>query len=82
MSDRLFIGVYPEGIVYADRSREKHGDYARVAFLPYRTLVLDVDKGADPKLVEQARAHAATLQARKGELYEVSTCGQTVRLGS
>lgn len=82
MSDRLFIGLYPAGVVYADRSRERGGDYARVAFLPYRTLVLDVDKGADPMMVEEARAHAATLQARRGEDLQVSSCGQTVRLGS
>lgn len=42
--DRLFSGVYPCGIVYADRYREKGGDYARLAFLPYDTLQLSMPK--------------------------------------
>lgn len=80
-SNRLFVGIYPAGVSYADRSREAHGDYARVAFLPYSTLKLEIMRGADPALVKQARAHAATLQARAGETFKVSACGQTVRLG-
>lgn len=44
MDDRLFIGWYPGGIVYADRKRERHGDYAPLAFLAYDTLELSVEK--------------------------------------
>src|SRR3546814_11285018 len=35
MDQRIFSGIYPAGIVYADRTRQKGGDYARLAFLPY-----------------------------------------------
>jgi hypothetical protein len=80
LADRLFVGVYPAGFVYADRAREEHGDYKKVAFLPYSTLELEV---RDPKspLLALVRAHAAKIQARRGEQYVVSGAGQTVLLG-
>lgn len=92
-AERLFIGNYPGGMVYADRSREKHGDYARVAFLPWNSLVLQVEPGADPSLVALAEQSAAAYQSRRGQLHALSAtalrdadgnligCGQTVRLG-
>jgi hypothetical protein len=80
-SDRLFIGVYPAGLVYADRHREEHGDYRRVAFLPYKSLVLEPAKGANRELLGQAIDHAQTIIARRGERFQVSSCGQCVVLG-
>jgi hypothetical protein len=44
--DPLFIGLFPTGFSYADRTREEQGDYKRIAFLPYDTLELKV---YDPK---------------------------------
>jgi hypothetical protein len=81
MDDRLFIGVAATGIAYADRSREEHGDYARLGFLPYRTLELEVADGCPDDLAKRIRGHAATIQAMRGEDYRISTAGQTVRLG-
>lgn len=78
---RLFVGVYPAGIVYADRKREKHGDYARCAFLDYATLTLEVEKDCPAKLREEITLDAAKIQARRGQEFQVSTCGQTVLLG-
>jgi hypothetical protein len=74
--DRLFAGVYSTGIVYADKAREVHGDYKRVAFLPYSSLVLEI---ADPNspLIERVKSDAAALQARRGQVFAISTCGQT-----
>ena len=80
-NERLFIGIYPCGISYADRSREEHGDYKKLAFLPYSTLALDVRPDCPPDLRQTIEADAATIIARKGEPYQVSTCGQTVILG-
>lgn len=80
-SDRLFIGTYPCGLVYADRATEAHGDYKRLAFLPYSTLKLEMEKDCPTDLQARILAHAATLQAKRGEQYQVSTCGQTVTLG-
>lgn len=82
LDDRLFIGVYPTGVVYADRTRERHGDYVRLAFLPFDTLALLVEADCPLELRVQIQCSAAHIQARKGEDYQVSTCGQTVRLGS
>jgi len=79
--DRLFVGVFPAGLSYADRSRDVRGDYARLAFLPYATLVLNIETDCPPDLREEIVAHAATIQARRGEEFQISTCGQTVLLG-
>lgn len=80
-ANRLFIGVFPAGIGYADRARTVTGDYARVGFLPFKTLVFEPARDADPKLVAEARAHAAKIAARRGQPFEVSASGQTVILG-
>ena len=49
-SDPLFIGIFPGGISYADRTVERDGDYKRLAFLPYDTLALQVQKDCPPEL--------------------------------
>ena len=79
--DRLFIGLYPAGIVYADRKIEEHGDYRRVGFLPYDTLVFQPHKVTDEGLLAEAMQHATTIQARRGEKFQISTVGQDVILG-
>lgn len=81
-TERLFMGVYPGGIVYSDRSREESGDYLRLAFLPYDTLVLDVRPGVPEDLRALIEAHASKMRAHAGQQFEISTCGQTVLLGS
>jgi len=81
MSDQIFSGIYPCGIVYADRHREKGGDYARLAFLPYDSLELKVEADCPPELRKQIESDAATIQARRGELFQISSAGQTVMLG-
>lgn len=79
--ERLFSGKYPAGIVYADRGREKGGDYARLGFLSYRTLVLDIEADCPPAMRQLIELDAKEIQDKKGELYQVSTCDQFVRLG-
>jgi hypothetical protein len=80
-NDRLFIGVYPTGILYADRSREKDGDYARCAFLDFNTLTLNFDRDCPNTLRAEIERDAAKIQARRGEPFETSAAGQTVILG-
>lgn len=77
----LFVGVYPAGIVYADKSREVHGDYARCAFLDYATLTLKFQNDCPPALRAEITRHAATIQAKRGEQFATSSSGQTVMLG-
>jgi hypothetical protein len=43
-ADPLFIGLFPAGVSYANRNVEENGDYKRLAFLPYDTLALEVQK--------------------------------------
>ncbi|RTL35829.1 MAG: hypothetical protein EKK53_23825 [Burkholderiales bacterium] len=81
VDQRLFIGVYPAGLVYADRLREVGGDYARLAFLPYDTLDLQLSADCPAELRQAVSAHADRMRAKRGQAFQVSTCGQTVILG-
>lgn len=81
VDQRLFIGVYPAGLVYADRFREAGGDYAKLAFLPYDTLDLQVSADCPAELCQAVSAHAERMRAKRGQAFQVSTCGQTVILG-
>lgn len=82
MPDRLFSGVYPSGIVYADRERERHGDYLRLAFLSFKTLKLEFEKVSMPAELRAAiERDAHKIQMRRGKSYQVSSTGQTVKLG-
>ncbi len=82
-TERLFIGVYPGGLVYADRSIEIQGDYKRLAFLPYRFLMLEWASTDCPSDLRQIiENHAAQIAARHGQCYQISASGQTVVLGS
>lgn len=79
---RLFSGCYPCGIVYADKSREVRGDYARLAFLPYRELRLEFEKDCPEAFREVIEETARPIIAMRGKDFEVSACGQTVKLGA
>lgn len=81
MKDRLFIGVYPAGIVYSDRANESYGDYKRLAFLPYRELSLKLESDCPADIVGEIRFHAQSIIAQQGQKFFVSACQQTVTLG-
>ena len=78
---RLFIGVYPCGLVYADRSVEVNGDYKRLGFLPYRELVLELQPDCPPELAVQIKSDAAHMRDMRGQQFSISSCGQHVILG-
>ena len=80
--DPLFIGVFPTGISYADRTRERDGDYVRLAFLRFATLVLTVEADCPAGLRARIEADARRMEMLRGQDYPVSSCGQTVRLGN
>ncbi len=80
-SDRFFSGVYPTGIVYADRQTEEHGDYKRLAFLSFSTLEPDVKQDCPADLRKRIEDDASAIQGRRGENYQISTSGQAVKLG-
>lgn len=82
-SERVFSGVYSTGISYADKDVEVHGDYKKLAFLPFSTLVLEwYANRVPPDVREYIEWDAAKMQARRGQQYAVSSSGQTVTLGS
>ena len=76
MKENLFIGVYPEGWLFCDRSK----DYKQIAFQSFRSLELEI---SDPSssLVPLVKEYAEKMQARRGEKYIVSGSGQYVMLG-
>jgi hypothetical protein len=78
---RLFACVYSTGIAYSDRTKEEHGDYKKVAFLSFKTLILEPAKGANKELLAAAVLDAKKIQARKGENFQISSSGQYVTLG-
>jgi hypothetical protein len=81
-SDNLFICVYPEGMGYADRSRQEDGDYARLAFFAFKDLSLEFEPGCPPHLADIILRDAQEFRARRNEAYPISASGQTVQLGS
>ena len=79
--DRLFCGVYPTGLVYSDRSKEVRGDYARLAYLNFQSLKLEIEKDCPPDLRELIEKNAGEIQARRGEMFPLDECGHFVILG-
>jgi hypothetical protein len=82
MQERIFAGCFSTGIGYADRKVEVHGDYKHLAFLAFSTLELSFEKNCPLSFRAEIVADAAFIQAKRGEEFRVSTCGQTVLLGS
>jgi hypothetical protein len=80
LKERLFCGIFPTGWSWADRAIEEHGDYQTVAYMSFEKLELEIRKPGSP-LVPMIQKHAEELQAKRGQQYQVSTCGQTVMLG-
>jgi hypothetical protein len=81
VSNRIFEGVYPNGIVYSDRMHEENGDYKRLAFLSFRLLELVFVPDCPVGLKAQIEQNAWEIQARIGEKYATDCCGNTVILG-
>lgn len=81
VEERLFIGVFPCGISYADRAQRVGGDYKRLAFLPFRSLQLEWCPNVPPALVGPIIGDAAVIQGRRGQPFEISASGQCVILG-
>lgn len=79
--EKLFSGIFSTGIGYADRTREEHGDYKKLAFLSFRTLELEFYGRVPADLKELILKDAGAIQARKGEQYQVSSSGQRITLG-
>jgi hypothetical protein len=82
-ADQLSVATFPTGVAYADRTRERNGDYLRLAFLPFQSLELEWAPRVrvPPEMRRLIIEHADRLRARRGEDYQVSTAGQTVKLG-
>lgn len=82
ITDRVFCGIRPTGIIWADRERLSCGDYATLCFLPYRTLILEFQDDCPAHLRPEIEATAAAVQAKRGTWYQITTSGQSVLLGA
>lgn len=79
--DRVFVGTYPEGIVYADRLWNEHGEWVKLAFLSYNTLELEFRNRCSREVQGFIKRNARVLQDKRGEEYQIDTSGHTVILG-
>ncbi len=71
--DQLFSGVYPTGIMYADRWTTDHGDYVKLAFLSRDTHKLEIMDDCPAHLRQRIEEHAAEILA-VGECWRME-CG-------
>lgn len=71
-SERLFVGCFPTGFSFADRSRERHGDYVKLARIPYTTLEIEWEKDCPAEFKPLIEAQAADLRSRRGESYPIA----------
>ena len=71
---RLFIGIYPCTIVFADRFHEdeRTNDYKRLASLPYRELVVQFEPDCPADLRAEIEDHAAGIIARRGQRFQIA----------
>jgi len=79
-NERIFCGCLTTGFIWADRWHERHGDYVRLAYMNYRTLELEIEKGCPAILVPDIKADAEALQAMKGQRYPLTATNE-VTLG-
>jgi len=78
---RIFVGVYPEGLMFADKLVELHGDYRHLGFLSYRTLKLTVYKECPGYLIPVVVEMAQPYIDKRGERFETDGAGHSVILG-
>lgn len=78
----LFIGVFPTGWIFCDRSIEKHGDYLHVAFQPFDTLQVKYRNDCPYNMRMTIESVAYEHFQMSGQEYQVSTSGQTRLLGA
>jgi hypothetical protein len=81
LCERIMCGVFPTGWSWADTAVERDGDYRKLAYMSFSKLELELQPDCPPEFKPYLEAEAAKLQARRGERYVVSTCGQYVTLG-
>ena len=79
--DPVFLATMPTGWWWTDRTREEHGDFAKLAFLSFSKLELEIYPGCPDNLRQRIEDEAAYFKAMKGQDYQISTAGQTIRLG-
>lgn len=79
LKERLFIGCFPTGLVYCDKSIEEHGDYKKIAYLNYNTLELEIYSPKSP-LLPAIKRDAIAMQHMRGKPFPIAG-NMTVILG-
>ncbi len=69
---RIFVCIYPCGIVFADRFRKRHGEHVQLAFLPYTTLVLEFEKACDSALRLEIEASVRAMNLKAGDRFRIA----------
>lgn len=77
--DALFSCCMPCGFTWCDRTKEEHGDYKRIAFMPYDTMKLEIHSPRN-FLIPRVKEDAARLIALTGTRYAIAG-NVTITLG-
>jgi|LSQX01.3.fsa_nt_gb hypothetical protein len=77
----LFIGVYPTGWSYSDKTNASSGDFKRLAFQYFDTLELKVYDDKDANKIELIKLLADKNVKMAGEYYQITSSGQKIKLG-
>lgn len=72
--DRLFIGCLGNGLTFADRGVEEHGDFRKIAHFQPETMALTLygEEKTPAMLLELVREYCADLRERKGQLLRLA----------
>ena len=70
MSKNLFVGTFPTGYVYCDKSKEEHGDYMKIAILFFDTLELKIYK-PNSKLLPEIKDQLDKRGVKYGKWYQI-----------
>jgi hypothetical protein len=81
MDPKICCAIFSTGIGYADRTRERHGDYVSLAHLFFSDLTLEIAKDCPRDLGDQIKIDAKAYQDRRGEQFQTSGSGQRITLG-
>lgn len=82
MPVNMFCGIYPCGLVFADKSLMEAGDYKDLAFINYRTLKITWRaKKMSHEFRRYIISEAKNLRSMRGQQYQISSCGQYIILG-
>lgn len=81
LDDRIFVGINANGISFSNRIVIEKGDYSKMARYDFKAMKLVIEDLCHPTFATQIRNWIREQEYKKGQSFQVSTCGQSVNLG-